>query len=229
MPIGHTTRYRIPYLMRGSKPGEIAAQSQQIAESIEGHMASGELRGPAGPAGLPGVNAVPADTAVAGYIGAEGSATRAAVAAAIGQMAAPPAAVTGHMEFTASFDLPTSTNNDPVRTRFVLDSAASDPGMTFAAAGNSVGTLQLEKGAYAILYFADCGASMGAGGGRLAITTPDAAKTYLATVGQPDGWEVSLAHPALYLPSASTTAFTVRQRSDFTRRCNVRVSIQKLK
>lgn len=98
MPITYTPKFRLPYLLRGSKPSEIATQSQQIAEALEAKIADGSLRGPAGsngtagPPGRDGMNAAPADQAVASYVGVKTSATYAALLAMIRAVAPTPPA-----------------------------------------------------------------------------------------------------------------------------------------
>lgn len=67
-----TPKHKIPYLTNQDKAADIAPQTRLVATFLEDKITDGTLRGPRG---IPGTNAVPADEAVAGYLGAEGSAT----------------------------------------------------------------------------------------------------------------------------------------------------------
>lgn len=81
-----TPKHKIPYLTNQDKAADIAPQTRLVATFLEDKITDGSLRGPRG---QPGVGVVPADEAVAGYVGADDSATRAMIATLTGEWIEP--------------------------------------------------------------------------------------------------------------------------------------------
>lgn len=77
-----TAVHKLPYLTPNDKAKNIPDQSKAMALELERLIESGALDGKPGKQGLPGVNALPADQAVATYMGTDGTKTQ-DVAAAI--------------------------------------------------------------------------------------------------------------------------------------------------
>lgn len=76
-----TPKYGLPYWTPNHYAKDLPEGSKQLAEKLETLISSGTFKGDKGDRGLPGVNAVPADTAVAAYLGDPKSQAHAALQA----------------------------------------------------------------------------------------------------------------------------------------------------
>jgi len=130
-----------------------------------------------------------------------------------------------HAEFTATAALPASMPViTPIGANFTLDPDQSKN--SGYATATTASRIKLTAGTYSILYYADCGASMGTGA-VLSITNPVTGKRYISADVVPNAWNSPLPHPNLYLPADAEIQFEIAQKSGQARTCNIRVSIEK--